>query len=256
MLGRRTTSLVALGVVLAVTACGASTVAHPDTFVVGGITTTTTLPPTTTTVATTTTVPPTTVPLPTTTAPAPTRTVTDPQSAPFAQVGDVVLVHPSSAVEHIGFHQSSNDGAQELTALPTAVRPSTLRTRARGTQPQTAADVVVQPGTQVRAPVSGTVVKAGPYRLYCAYDDQTVEIVPDSHPAWKVVVLHLQGVVVTAGQHVDAGVTPIAQQAHQLPFPSQVDRLKTASPAWPHVHIEVDDPAIPDKPSKGDSCGL
>ena len=37
---------------------------------------------------------------------------------------------------------------------------------------------------------------------------------------------------------------------------SQVDRLKTANPAWPHVHIEVDDPAIPDKPSKGDSCGL
>jgi murein DD-endopeptidase MepM/ murein hydrolase activator NlpD len=138
--------------------------------------------------------------------------------------------------------------------LPTAVAPSTLNTRHRGTAARSAADVVVQPDTPVVAPVSGTVLKAGGYRLYCAYDDETVVIQPDGHPEGVVTVLHLQGVAVTTGQHVDAGTTPIAAAAHQLPFPSQVDRRSAATPAWPHVHVEIDDPAVADTPSKGDSC--
>jgi murein DD-endopeptidase MepM/ murein hydrolase activator NlpD len=254
-MARRTASLAAACLVLGATACTQASAAHRDdpTVEVGSTSTSTSSTTTIPTTTTTTTLPPTT----TTAAPpplAPGRTVSDPQGAPFAAVGGVVLVHPSSRVEHIGFHQSSVDGAQELEILPTAVRPSVLNTRKRGTGGQTAADVVVEPGTQVRAPVTGTVVKAGPYRLYCAYADETVVIEPDTHPGWHVVVLHLQGVLVAAGQRVDAGVTPIATQAHQLPFASQVDRLRSASPAWPHVHIEVDDPAIPDTPSKGDSC--
>jgi murein DD-endopeptidase MepM/ murein hydrolase activator NlpD len=257
-MARRTASLAAAAVclVLGATACThASAARRDDPVVEAGSTSTSTSSSTTTIPATTTT---TTLPATTTTAAppplAPGRTVSDPQGAPFAGVGGVVLVHPSSRVEHIGFHQSSVDGAQELTVLPTAVRPSVLNTRKRGTGGQTAADVVVEPGSEIRAPVSGTVVKAGPYRLYCAYDDETVVIEPDAHPGWHVVMLHLQGVLVAAGQRVEAGATPVATQAHQLPFRSQVDRLRTASPAWPHVHIEVDDPAIPDRPSKGDSC--
>jgi hypothetical protein len=176
--------------------------------------------------------------------------------APLAQVGAVVLVHPSHAVERVGFHQSADSGAQELTVLPTAVAPRDLGTRNRGTGPQTAADVVVEPGTTVYAPVSGTVVFAGPYKLYCAYDDDAVVINPDGHPGWQVTVLHLQGIVVAAGQRVESGTTPIAAQAHQLPLKSQIDRQSTVQPAWPHVHMEVDDPTITDQPSKGDSCGL
>jgi murein DD-endopeptidase MepM/ murein hydrolase activator NlpD len=205
-------------------------------------TTTTTLPPTTTT-----TLPP--------QPPAPTdRTVVDGHALPLAEVGGVTLVHPSQRVERVGFHQSSVLGAQELTPLDTAVSPTTLNTRARGTGDRTAADVVVQPGTTVLSPVTGTVVKAGGYRLYCAYDDETVVIAPDSHSGWLVVLFHVQGVLVTAGQRVTAGATPVATQAHQLPFRSQVDRLATVSPSWPHVHVEVDDTLIPDVASKGDSC--
>ena len=145
-------------------------------------------------------------------------------------------------------------GAQELEPGSTAISASTLNTRKRGTGDRTAADVVVQPGTTVVAPVTGTVVTAGPYRLYCAYDDETVVIEPDGHPGWRVTLFHLQGVLVAAGLRVEAGVTPVATQAHQLPFRSQVDRLATASPPWPHVHVEIDDPAVADTPSKGDSC--
>jgi murein DD-endopeptidase MepM/ murein hydrolase activator NlpD len=244
----------ALGVLLAgvLAGCGTASatrdrvprVANGSTITVASTTatlatTTTTLPPTTTTTA-----PP----------PPPGRAVVDGRTVSMAGIAEVLLVHPSAAVERVGFHQSSNDGAMELIVLPSAIAPATLNTRARGTGDRTAADVVVQPGTTVYAPVSGTVVKAGGYRLYCAYDDETVVVEPDAHPGWHVVMLHVQGVLVAAGGRVEAGVTPVATQAHQLPFRSQVDKLATASPPWPHVHVEIDDPAVADAPSKGDSC--
>jgi hypothetical protein len=51
------------------------------------------------------------------------------------------------------------------------------------------------------------------------------------------------------------GSTVIAASAHQLPFALQVDDLRTADPAWPHVHVEVVDPSIPNVPSPGGGCG-
>lgn len=253
----RASATIAAGALVAVAlaGCGAASAAKQDDPVVGagsvpaiaaGTTTTATAPTTTTTL------PPTT----TTSYPPlePGRVIVDSLGQPFAQVGGVVLVHPSARIEHIGFHQSANEGAQELEVLPTAAAPRVLNTRDRATEPQTAADVVVQPGTEVRAPVTGTVVKAGPYRLYCEYDDDTVVIEPDAHPGWRVVLLHLQDVRVAVGGRVAAGLTIVAGHPHQLPFGSQIDKYRTASPPWPHVHIEVDDPAIPDVPSKGDSC--
>ena len=240
----------ALAVLLAVSS-GCSTAAasrDPASRVASGSTTTSTS-------TTTTTLPPTTTTTLPALPPAPAdRAVVDARTLPLAEVGGVVLVHPSQRVERVGFHESSVVGAQELTPLDTAVGASTLNTRDRGTGDRTAVDVVVQPGTTALAPVTGTVVKAGGYRLYCAYDDEAVVITPDAHPEWLVVLLHVQGVLVTAGQRVTAGVTPVATQAHQLPFRSQVDKLATVSPAWPHIHIEVDNPTIPDTASKGDSC--
>jgi hypothetical protein len=67
-------------------------------------------------------------------------------------------------------------------------------------------------------------------------------------------VLHVHGLAVQPGQRVQAGVTRLAAGARQLPFESQVDELRTADPAWPHVHVEVVDTAIPDKPSPGGGC--
>ena len=237
---------------LALAGCGTASAAHDDAPLVASGSTITVASAPTTAATTTTTLPPTT----TTTAPAPPpgRAVVDGRTVSMAGVAEVLLVHPSAAVERVGFHQSSNDGAMELIVLPSAIAPATLNTRARGTGDRTAADVVVQPGTTVYAPVSGTVVRAGVYRLYCAYDDETVVIEPDAHPGWHVVMLHLQGALVAAGGRVEAGVTPVAAQAHQLPFRSQVDKLASVSPPWPHVHVEIDDPNVPDVPSKGDSC--
>ena len=220
----------------------------------------TTAPP-----ATTTTLPPTTV-APTATLPAPTTTTTtaprpviervvvDTGYAPFAVIESVVLHHPAALVERVGFHQAGHDGARQMDPVDTTVRPLTLDSRNRGTADRTAADIVVRPGIEVRAPVTGTVVRGGQYTLYCDHVDHYLVIDPDGRPGWEVKLLHFEGLQVAEGQRVEAGVTVVGTQARQLPFASQIDEL-TAQPAWPHVHVEVVDPAIPDKPNPGGGGG-
>ena len=189
---------------------------------------------------------------PTTTAPklrGP-RIVHEQPWVPFAMVGEVVLHHPSARVEMVGFHESSHDGAREYLPLPSAVAPVTLESRERGTGARTAADIVVEPGVEIRSPVTGRVKRSGSYVLYCDHRDHYAVIEPDAHPGWEVKLLHMSGMAVRAGDRVEAGVTVIAPGPTQLPFESQVDEV-SAQPAWPHVHVEVVDPTIPDRPGKG-----
>jgi hypothetical protein len=181
------------------------------------------------------------------------RVFTDQAWTPFASAGGVTLRHPASRVELVGFHQSNHEGARQQTVLPGAIRPRTLPTRERLTTARTAADVVVDPAKQIRAPVTGRVKRAGTYVLYCKYSDDYLVIEPDSHPGWEVKVLHIDHEIPKVGDRVVAGETVIAHRATKLPFESDVDEL-TASPHWPHVHIEVVDPSIPNRPSPGSGC--
>jgi hypothetical protein len=242
-------------VVLAACSSGSAKVAQVST-------TTTTTTTSTTTTTTTTTLPPTTTEPPTTTteAPAPPqdgRHVMEQEWIPFAVAGDVTLHFPAERVEHVGFHESNDEGAQHIDPLP-GIDATTLPDRGRGNDPQGAADTVVEPGMEIRAPVSGTVRNANAYTLYCDYTDDLVVITPDDHPGWRVKILHILGLQVSPGDRVEAGVTVIASHAHQLPFASQVDDIRTADPPWPHVHIEVTDPSIPNVPNPGsgsENCG-
>ena len=218
-----------------------------------------TVPETTTTVAPVVTEPPTTeVPTtvaPPTTLPPPTtaavpRVLVDTGFGPFAVAEQLVLQHPAAQVEVVGFHQAGHDGARQMDPTAEAARPIELPSRNRGTGSRTAADIVVSPDAEIRAPVTGTVVRAGSYVLYCDHTDDYAVIDPDGRPGWEVKVLHIDGVQVQPGQRVEAGVTVLAPRPTQLPFSSQVDE-HTASPAWPHVHVEVVDPSIPDKPNPG-----
>jgi hypothetical protein len=181
------------------------------------------------------------------------RVVTEQAWTPFAAVGGVTLRHPSKRVERVAFHQSNHEGARQLTPLPTAVAPSTLESRDRLTGTRTAADVVIDPAVEVRAPVTGRVKRAGTYVLYCEHSDDYAVIEPDGHPGWEVKILHIDGVAVRPGDRVTAGATVVAPRPTKLPFESQVDET-SAPPAWPHVHIEVVDPSIPNKPSPGSGC--
>ena len=222
-------------------------VAAAPTSTTAPATTTTTAPPATATTA----APPATE-APTTTRPHPARVVHEQPWTPYATVGAVTLHHPSDRVEAIGFHQSGHDGAQQQVALPGAARWFTMESRDRDTGPQGAADIVVEPDRQVRVPVTGTVIRAGTYTLYCDHVDQYAVIEPDAQPGWEVKVLHIEGLALSRGQRVEAGVTVLAARSRVLPFPSQVED-DTGLPAWPHVHVEVVDPNVPDRPT-GPGC--
>lgn len=181
------------------------------------------------------------------------RAVHRPGWSPFATVGGVTLVHPSDAIERVAFHESNHDGARQMEVLSSAAGVFTLESRERGTGSRSAVDVVVSPGSEIRAPVTGTVVRAGTYVLYCEHSDDFAVIQPDARPDWEVKVLHIDGVRVSAGDRVEAGRTVLAGGPTPLPFASQVDE-HTFEPSWPHVHIEVVDPSIPDRPSPGGGC--
>ena len=195
----------------------------------------------TTTEAPTTTVPP-------TTAPPPRAVVAEAAAVPFAVAGGITLFHPSTRVERVGFHESNHDGARPLEAQATAASPVILEARERGTGGLTAADIVVDPDADIRSPVSGTIKRGGGYTLYCKYSDNFVVIAPDANPAWEVKILHISGLRVRRGQRVVAGETVVADRPTILPFASQVDDV-TYDPAWPHVHLEVVDPSIKDRPN-------
>lgn len=223
-------------------------------------TTSTTLPPTTAAPVVPASAAPTTVP-PTSAAPATTtttrapipRVVVETGYAPFAIVGDVVLHHPASPTERIGFHQSGHDGALQMQAQATAAHPFVMESRDRDTTDSGAADIVVDPGAELRAPVTGTVIRGGTYTLYCDHVDEYLVIEPDGHPGWEVKLLHFEGLQVAKGQRVEAGVTRVGDHARILPFESQVDEF-TAEPSWPHVHVELVDTSIPDRPTPGAGC--
>jgi hypothetical protein len=181
------------------------------------------------------------------------RVVWESNWAIFATVEGVVLQHPAAMVERVGFHESNHAGARQLEVFEHAIEPITLETRNRRTGSRSAADVVVDPDGPIRAPVTGTVLRAGTYVLYCEHSDDFVVVEPDARPGWEVKLLHIDGVRVRPGDRVEAGVTELAPRPTPLPFASQVDE-HTAEPSWPHVHIEVVDPSIPNPPSSGSSC--
>jgi biotin carboxyl carrier protein len=246
--------LVALVLSLALAACGGDDVSLERSGGAAPLTADDAVEPAPAATAPATSAVPTTVAAPTTAAPPTTeaipRVLVATGFAPFATVGQLVLVHPAAQVEVVGFHESNHDGARQMELAPEAARPLQLESRERGTASRSAADIVVPPDAEIRAPVSGTVLRAGSYVLYCEHQDDYVVIDPDGRPGYEVKVLHIDGVQVQAGQRVEAGATVLAPRPTQLPFESQVDE-QTASPAWPHVHIEVVDPTIPDRPSPG-----
>ncbi len=181
------------------------------------------------------------------------RVLAEQAYVPFANANGVTLHLPASRVELVGFHQSGHDGAQPITALAGVLRTYVLEDRGRDTTLAGAADIVVDPAVEIRSPVTGRIISANTYRLYCKYSDDLVFIEPDERPGWQVKVFHIDGFQVRIGQRVEAGVTVLARRATVLPFESQVEDLG-ARPVWPHVHIEVIDPTVPDRPTPGGEC--
>ena len=139
---------------------------------------------------------------------------------------------------------------QMLTVTPPMM---TMETRNRDTVSRGAADIAAHPMFDIVSPVTGTVIRAGGYTLYCHHRDNYAVIEPDDRPGWEVKVLHMQDLAVGVGDRVVAGETLLADRPTVFPFRSQIDEF-TAEPSWGHIHIEVVDPSIPDRPSRGGGC--
>lgn len=204
-------------------------------------------PETTTTTTSTTTTATTVPPEPT----VPQKRIVEQSYIAFGVSVDVTLYYPSTRVERVGFHESNNEGSQRTEPIETGIPATTMETRGRLSDSNSSSDVVVDPTSEIRAPVSGTVVSSGSYILYCDQRDFFVNIEPDDHPGWLVRMLHITDLYVGNGDRVVQGETLIAPSARPLPFESQVDRLREVDPAWPHVHMEVSDPSIPNVPNGG-----
>lgn len=182
--------------------------------------------------------------------------------APMAEVDGVPLVVPAAAEETavVGFHEANGGGTQPLVPSvpldavhnggvetsegdPHPEQPTTLvlPSRARGSHAASAVDVAVPEGIEVTAPVTGEVVAVSPYSLYGKYADTRIEIVPDGRPDLRIIILHVTGPLVSVGDAVIAGETPIAGSSTAFPFASQIDRFTAEAfgEPTPHVHIEV-----------------
>jgi murein DD-endopeptidase MepM/ murein hydrolase activator NlpD len=157
----------------------------------------------------------------------------------FASVGSLGLHLPAHDVVVTGFHQASSAGSLAMT--PQAGH-RVLPSRGRGSPATSAVDIALVDDQPVRSPVSGTVTKVESYSLYGRYPDRRIIIRPHEAPQVRVVMLHVTGVRVEAGQQVEGGVTEIARGARRFPFRSQVD-AETAPHSWPHVHYEVKVPS-------------
>ncbi len=112
----------------------------------------------------------------------------------------------------------------------------------------TSVDVGAEAGTQVYAPVTGTVVLVNTYMLYDICEDYEVHIQPDGHPELDVVEIHITDVQVKTGDRVIGGVTPLAKVRNlaaenisdiQLAYYTQAGHGN-------HTHVQVNNADYPE----------
>lgn len=158
------------------------------------------------------------------------------RSARYATIGEVDLHLPGFGPYYVGFHQSSSGAALVQEAVE-GVRTDVLPSRDRGTAATGAVDVVLRPGDDVVAAVTGEVVEVNSYSLYGQHPDLRISIVPDDDPDLLVTMLHVDGAAVEVGDRVVGGQSVVADTVRTFPFASQIDRFSGQD--WGHVHVEA-----------------
>ena len=116
------------------------------------------------------------------------------------------------------------------------------------TDMDTSIDVGAEAGTTVYAPVTGTVVLVKTYDLYDTCEDFEVHIQPTGRPDLDVVEIHIQDVVVKAGDKVIGGETPIAS-VRDLAAEDITDiqlAYYTREGHGNHTHVQINDANYPE----------
>lgn len=116
------------------------------------------------------------------------------------------------------------------------------------TEMDTSIDVGAEAGTQVYAPVTGTVILVSTYRLYDVCDDYEIHIQPEGRSDLDVVEIHVDKVSVKAGDKVVGGVTPIAV-VRDLAAEDITDiqlAYYTKEGHGNHTHVQINDANYPE----------
>lgn len=199
----------------------------------------------------------------------------------FASYRSLMLRLPVDAgdVTALAFHQASGDQAIHLTSLVKdadmtlaaqnkAMPRSTLasasgetssaietvwdgkvlrlwRSNRRGT-PDTAADVGANPGVDVYAPVTGTVIQVRSYKLYDKYPDYEIHIRPDGWPEIDVVLIHVDDVSVSVGERVAGGVSRLAC-VRKMSDKIALQLGGYTRNGGDHVHVQLNQVEVPGK---------
>lgn len=162
----------------------------------------------------------------------------------------------------IGFHQADNPKAcsmQPSSGCLTNETTATVRkrisrgdgpltfvmyARGRGTSRTSAADIALKHGSLVRAPVRGIVTKIKKYYMYGRYKDLHVEIQPDGHPNIRVILIHLDRLVVKVGQRTEVGSTVIGKVRCLSRLNPQIEEYLPEH--GDHTHLQVN-PSVPER---------
>ena len=186
-----------------------------------------------------------------------------------------------SCITALAFHQASGDKALDMDSLaPDAdmAQAAKVKAVASGTsaettgavqavwqgsvlrlwrsnrtgKPDTAADVGADPGTDVYAPVSGTIAQVRAYELYDKYPDYEIHITPDGWPEIDLVMLHVDDLSIAVGDRVVGGATRIAC-VRQMSDKIDIQLGGYTKNGGDHVHIQLNRMDVPGKlePSDG-----
>jgi murein DD-endopeptidase MepM/ murein hydrolase activator NlpD len=192
---------------------------------------------------------------------------------PLIATRDSLKIHSPISANHITeieFHQASFDTALQLTPLltvidaqkaadqrgtrhipadqqPTGDEPligetvSTWRLDSYGDE-MTSVDVGALAGTDVYAPITGTVVKIKNYSLYGLLDDYEIHIQSRNHPGLDVVMLHIEDLLIKEGDEVIGGVTRIAKiRAIGAIIDNNLANFTAPGDPGDHCHVQVND---------------
>lgn len=158
---------------------------------------------------------------------------------------DMTLAAKNKAVPRSSLASAS---AEESSVIQTVWDGKVLRlwrSNRRGA-PDTAIDVGADPGTDVFAPVTGTVVQVRSYNLYEKYPDYEIHIRPDGWAEVDVVLIHVDDVSVKVGERVAGGVSRIAC-VREMSGKVVLQLGGYTKNGGDHVHVQLNQIEVPGK---------
>jgi biotin carboxyl carrier protein len=186
---------------------------------------------------------------------------------------DSLSIHSPISANHITeieFHQASFSTALQLTPLITVVDAQEVADKhgtnhvpaddqPRGNNPliaetvstwrldsvgpeMSSVDVGAVAGTDVYAPVSGTVVKIRSYSLFGLIDDFEVHIQSLEHPGLDIVMLHIDDLSIEVGDTVYGGATRVAKVRNiGSVIDNNLANFTAQGDPGDHCHVQVND---------------